>query len=382
MKRRANSHLVISLILGCTFTHALGGADHAVDDKPAKAVATADAQKGVDPDDALQMLVDGNRRFTAGETSMPKIDQLRRCETFGTGQHPFATILSCADSRVPPEIVFDQGIGDLFVIRIAGNVADTDELATIEYGAAHLGSRLVVVMGHTKCGAVTAVVDGAQVKGNLAGLLDNIGPAVALTKKQNPTLTGAPLVTRAIRANVFQSIEDLISNSPDLRAMMAEEKIKVVGAVYDIHSGTIDWLGQHPRQGALMAAPTKPKKNAGDDVMHEQTEAHETDARKVAHKDDHKDARKDDHSTDHSADHSTPPKKTVAPSKKPAAKSDVHGDGHSDAHGDAHGDAQKDAHTEITPVKSDDGTKRYVAIGAFAVGAVALSGVVVALMRK
>jgi carbonic anhydrase len=381
MKQHTFIHPMVGLALALICTHANAGSDHAASEPADKPASTIDAHaevaaKEVDPDDALQMLMDGNRRFTAGETSMPRIDQLRRCETFGNGQHPFATILSCADSRVPPEIVFDQGIGDLFVVRIAGNVADTDELATMEYGAAHLGSRLIVVMGHTKCGAVTAVVEGAKVGENLTGLLDNVVPPVVQTKKQNPTLKGSPLVARAIRANVLQSMQDIITNSPDLRAMMVEEKIKVVGAVYDIHSGTIDWLGEHPRQAALITGSKKNRPKTTDDAMHNQSEphsdAHEPDAHNM-----HTDAGLDAPSDEHAA----PQKKSAAPVKKAVVKTDAHSNAHhetdtTDAH--SHADKSPDKLTET----SADTTKRYIAIGAFTVGTLALSGVAVALIRK
>ncbi len=115
---------------------------------------------GITADEAMARLEAGNRRFCAGQSLHPQQQAERREETATQGQHPFAIVLSCSDSRVPPELLFDQGIGDLFVVRVAGNVAATDEIATIEYGAEHLGAQLCVVMGHSRCGAVTAVING------------------------------------------------------------------------------------------------------------------------------------------------------------------------------------------------------------------------------
>jgi carbonic anhydrase len=135
---------------------------------------------------------------------------------------------------------------------VAGNVADVDEVGTIEYGAGHLHSPLVVVLGHTKCGAVTAVVNGAKVSPNIAGLVDNIAPAVEQTKHSHPDLTGDALVASATEANVMQSIRDLLRSSEEMRHLVAEGRIRVVGAVYDLHNGTIQWLGEHPKQAELL----------------------------------------------------------------------------------------------------------------------------------
>jgi carbonic anhydrase len=205
------------------------------------------------PDEALRRLFEGNARFAEGTTQRPNQDQARRCLTFADGQHPYATILSCADSRVPPELLFDAGIGDLFVIRVAGNVADTDEIATIEYGVGHLGTPLVLVLGHNKCGAVTAVAQGAELHGNLPGLLDNITVPVRTLQQTHPSLSGTALVNAAVKANVYQAMQDLLLRSPDVAARVASGQVKLLGAVYDLHGGTIDLLGPHPEQTGLVA---------------------------------------------------------------------------------------------------------------------------------
>lgn len=222
-----------------------------------------DATHGPMPAQALARLTEGNGRFVAGESTHPNIDEDRRCLT-NAGQHPFATILSCSDSRAPVELLFDQGVGDLFTVRVAGNVSDTDEIATIEYGVGHLHTPLVVVLGHTKCGAVTAVVDGASLHGNLALLTDNIKPAAEKARHDHPQLAGAPLISQAIKANVYQSIADLLANSEEVRADVEAGKVQVVGAVYDIHSGVVQWLGEHPQQTALLNGQTKPAETQQD----------------------------------------------------------------------------------------------------------------------
>ncbi|MBF0152294.1 MAG: carbonic anhydrase [Magnetococcales bacterium] len=202
-------------------------------------LASADAAPGVSPDKALAMLKEGNARFLAGKSEHPNLTIKRITETSG-GQHPFATFISCSDSRVPVEEVFDRGIGDLFVIRVAGNVADTDEIGTAEYGSGHLGVSLIVVMGHTKCGAVTAVVTGAKVGGSIPKLVDNIIPAAERAKAKG--LKDDALILEATKENVRQSISDLTAHSEELAHMVKEGKIKIVGAMYHTESGRVDWL--------------------------------------------------------------------------------------------------------------------------------------------
>ncbi|MBL8747364.1 MAG: carbonic anhydrase [Phycisphaerae bacterium] len=214
------------------------------------------AAPGPTPDQAWLMLREGNARFASGNVVNPNTDAARRQEV-AEGQHPFAIILTCADSRVPAERLFDRGIGDLFVIRVAGNVSDTDEIGTIEYGAGHLNAPLAVVMGHSACGAVKAVASGAEVHGSIPGLVDNIIPAVEWVKKNRPGLAGEELINAAIEANVWQSIDDLFTRSEEVRGLVEANKLKVVGAVYDLASGKVRWLGEHPYQDRLLVAPTE-----------------------------------------------------------------------------------------------------------------------------
>ncbi len=214
-----------------------------------KLLWAGDAGHGTAPaisaDQALQLLKDGNTRFLAGKSEHPNLTPQRIADTSANGQHPFVTIISCSDSRVPVEHLFDRGIGDLFVIRVAGNVADTDEIGTAEYGTGHLFTPLILVLGHTKCGAVTAVVKGDKVGGSIPKLVDNIIPAAQRSKDKG--LTGDALIVDAIRENVYQSITDLLSHSEELSHLEHEGKVKVVGAVYHIEDGTVEWLNPESR---------------------------------------------------------------------------------------------------------------------------------------
>jgi carbonic anhydrase len=219
---------------------------------PGVSVASGDSP-GISPDEALKLLKDGNARYSSGKSIHPRMDSSRRNDTSTNGQHPFATILGCSDSRVPIEVIFDQGIGDIFPIRVAGNVCDVDEIGSIEYGVDHLGTPVMVVLGHTQCGAVTAVVTDAELHGSIPPLVDNIKPAAAAAKLKNPGVEGNDLVPMAVEANVFQSIEDLLKKSPATRQKVKDGKLQVIGAVYNLSTGGIKWLGTHPEQSALLS---------------------------------------------------------------------------------------------------------------------------------
>jgi carbonic anhydrase len=204
----------------------------------------------------LQQLQAGNERFVAGRTWHDH-QNLQRCmETAEKGQHPFATVLACSDSRVPVEELFDQGIGDLFIVRVAGNVSGQDETGSIEYGTEHLHTPLLVVLGHRECGAVTAAVKGAEAHGSIPALLAHIEPAVKRAQKDNPKAQGDELVSFAVQANVWHSIEELLEHSADLRELVRDGKVTIVGAVYDIRSAKVEWLGHHPAEKRLLADET------------------------------------------------------------------------------------------------------------------------------
>lgn len=206
------------------------------------AIRAADVKPTVSADEAIRLLTAGNERFAAGKPQRPNSDLDRVRSTAKNGQTPFATVLSCADSRVPVEAVFDRGIGDLFVVRVAGNVADPGTLGSMEYAAEHLGTPLIVVLGHTHCGAVKAAMDGAELHGNLSTLIDSIRPAVRKARAQHPEMAAEQLLDAAIAQNVRHQIDAAASKSPVLQQMVLHGKLKIVGAVYDIESGRVKWL--------------------------------------------------------------------------------------------------------------------------------------------
>ncbi len=204
--------------------------------------------------EALAQLREGNIRWASGETKNPHIDAERRKELAENGQKPFATILTCSDSRVPAERLFDQGVGDIFVVRVAGNVAGTSENGTVEYGVEHLETPVLVVLGHTKCGAVAATATKAEVGGNITAIIGQIQPAVDRAAKANPELSGKDLVPAAVKENVWQTVSDLLRRSAAVRKMVKSGELKIVGGVYDIASGKVEWMGEHPWQSELATA--------------------------------------------------------------------------------------------------------------------------------
>lgn len=249
MKTRTTVGLILvsALVLGSAHLATALGDPHA---SPAAAPALS-ARPNL-ADHALRMLQEGNDRFMAGKCNHPNTDVFRIADTGGNGQHPFAVVVTCADSRVPVERLFDRGVGDLFVIRVAGNICDPNEAGSIEYACEHLGSQLVVVMGHSKCGAVTAAISGGDAGKNINSLLDNIAPAVQSVRAAHAALAPADLVDAVVHENVWQSIEDMYRSSESMRELVSSGAVKVVGAVYDIQTGRVDWMGQHPMQTALV----------------------------------------------------------------------------------------------------------------------------------
>jgi carbonic anhydrase len=190
-------------------------------------------------DEAWNRLMAGNQRFVSGKLSHPNRDAFRRAEQ-AEHQTPFAIVLGCADSRVPPEIVFDEGIGDLFLVRVAGNTAADDTiLGSIEYGAAVLKCVLIVVLGHEECGAVKATVDlvtkGKTAPGHIGSVLQPIVPAVEAIRGKD-----ADPVQAAIRENVRRQVALLQASQPVLAGLVQGAKLKVVGAEYDITTGIVE----------------------------------------------------------------------------------------------------------------------------------------------
>ncbi|MEH1889354.1 MAG: carbonic anhydrase [Nostoc sp.] len=189
-------------------------------------------EEDITPDKALQELLDRNDRFANKKRRNPHQTYSRLVEV-AKGQKPFASILSCADSRVPSEIVFDQGLGDLFVCRVAGNIATREEIGSLEFGSLVLGSKVIIVVGHERCGAVDATIKGAQVPGQIGSLLEAIRPSVESTKEQS-----GDKVENACKANILSQIKKLKSSSV-LSKLIDEEKLIIVGGYYDLDTGKI-----------------------------------------------------------------------------------------------------------------------------------------------
>jgi carbonic anhydrase len=188
--------------------------------------------ESLNPDAALQKLMEGNQRFVQHQPQYPDQSALRLQEV-AQAQHPFATILSCADSRVPAEIVFDQGIGDIFDVRIAGNIATHEAIGSIEYAVVLLGSPLLMVMGHERCGAVTAAVQKESLLGDISTFVKAIKPAVKKVKDQP-----GDAVENAVVANVQYQIERL-KRSQLLTEQVRSGKLKIVGGRYDLDTGIV-----------------------------------------------------------------------------------------------------------------------------------------------
>jgi carbonic anhydrase len=202
--------------------------------------ALADAQSAypATPGEALARLQAGNERFIRGETIGH--DYLNGVKSTAAGQQPFAAIISCLDSRVPPEIVFDQGIGDVFVGRIAGNYVDTDLLGSLEFATAVVGAKLIVVLGHTDCGAVKGACDNVQL-GNLTHTLSNLAPAVYSVRgfAGSRTSGNGEFVSAVTHANVDLNVRGISERSAVIAELVAAGKVNIIGAVYDVASGQV-----------------------------------------------------------------------------------------------------------------------------------------------
>ena len=185
-------------------------------------------------DDALNELINGNKRFLSGK--MINTDYKDEIEETKAGQHPHSVILSCEDSRVPPEIIFDQGIGNIFVNRVAGNVEDVDMLGSIEYAVKIVGSKLIVVMGHKSCGAIHGAVDNIHL-GNLTNLLEEIRPSIT-----GDSLHMEEMLDETTKNNVKMTIDRILKKSKVISDLVNENKVKIVGAYYDVTNGQVIFL--------------------------------------------------------------------------------------------------------------------------------------------
>jgi carbonic anhydrase len=204
--------------------------------------AQAESVSGLQPDSVLQWLMTGNTQFSHGQFDAHGVDSSLRMHLSG-GQHPKAVIITCSDSRVPPELVFDKGLGDLFVIRVAGNIIDDAVLGSVEYAVEHLHTPLIVVMGHKNCGAISAAVSDLQdpaksgINNHIRALTDRIEQAVNTVNLDEKDMT-----RKALLSNVMFSVDLLRKSRPVLAEEVGKGDLRIEGAVYDVTSGKVEWL--------------------------------------------------------------------------------------------------------------------------------------------
>lgn len=189
--------------------------------------------------EALQLLRDGNKRFTAGNLAAKDMGKTRREELVSKGQDPFAIIITCSDSRVPPELLFDQALGDLFVIRTAGNIVDPIAVGSAEYAIEHLGVQLLVILGHSNCGAVKATVDGGEAPGSIAAIVSKIAPSVQ--KARAAGAAGDELYETSCLENVKAVINEIME-SHIVKHFIKDGKLTVIGAKYHLDSGEVEFI--------------------------------------------------------------------------------------------------------------------------------------------
>lgn len=222
--------LITAGLTGCASTSPSSGG-YTTMDKSTQSAMSSDA--------AIAALKDGNKRFVSG--NMVKRDLMKQVKSTGYGQFPMATIVSCIDSRAGPEIVFDQGIGDVFSARVAGNFVNEDILGSLEFASKAAGSKVIVVLGHTSCGAIKGACDDV-VLGNLTGMLAKIKPAVSeVISSGDRSSANDAFVQMVAEANVKRTVNDIMVKSPVLKAMAAAGEIKIVGAMLDVKSGVVTW---------------------------------------------------------------------------------------------------------------------------------------------
>ncbi|TVR39610.1 MAG: carbonic anhydrase [Cryomorphaceae bacterium] len=201
---------------------------------------TKELQDKITPKEAIELLKNGNKRFLEKRTAGR--DLLSQVEQTSSGQHPFAVVLSCIDSRVPAELVFDQGIGDIFSCRVAGNILNEDVLGSIEFACAAAGSKAIVVLGHTKCGAVKGACDKVEL-GNLTSLLNKIQPAVEAETQTTDDRSSAngEFVDRVAQLNVQHVMDEIHRRSPVLDEMIRSKQIAMIGGMYDVETGQVEF---------------------------------------------------------------------------------------------------------------------------------------------
>lgn len=189
--------------------------------------------------EALKKLIEGNRRYVAGQFADADLSASRRSDLRSNGQQPFAVVLTCSDSRVPPEHIFNQGLGDLFVIRVAGNVIDDVSLGSIEYGVEHLGSPLLLILGHDYCGAVKATIDGGEAPGKIGAIVDRIQPTATAVRQSGAS--GDELYRKVEDQNILAVIKE-IQASPIIKHLMEHGQLTLVGGKYHLDSGEVTFI--------------------------------------------------------------------------------------------------------------------------------------------
>lgn len=205
------------------------------------AIASGTTVAAITPEQALEKLMDGNRHYVKGDLdNLDKMSEAKNRTLLASGQAPYAIILACSDSRVPPEILFDKGLGEIFVIRVAGNIVDRHELGSIEYAVEHLGTKLIMVLGHERCGAVTAAfnANGVSDGSNIGSLIESIAPAVLETKAVGGTLE------ECIVTNINKVTEELEARSAIVKEGVESGVVKIVRAKYDLDDGKVTLLGE------------------------------------------------------------------------------------------------------------------------------------------
>ena len=219
-------------------------------DRDLTAPLTAETQAALTPMEVIQLLKDGNERFVNDEAL--ERDFMAQVRATGTGQYPMAAILGCIDSRVPHEIVFDKGVGDIFSARVAGNFVNTDILGSLEFATAAAGSKVIVVLGHTECGAVKGACDGVEL-GNLTATLSNISPAIyAVDDIEGPrTSENKDYVHAVAHQNVEMTVRNMVERSPIMRGLVEDGKLIVIGAMHNVATGEVEFMDD-----AMLSADT------------------------------------------------------------------------------------------------------------------------------
>jgi carbonic anhydrase len=209
------------------------------------------SQRKLSPDQALQKLQEGNNRFVHDQRTYPNLNS-DWLKIVSKGQNPFATVLTCSDSRVSPEHLFDAGLGDIFTICVAGNVCGPHEIASIEIGVDIMTTPVVVVLGHTQCGAVTIACNQKPLNNNIPDLIKKIQPAVEKTNQEFPQLSHPDKIEKTVITNIWQSIKDIFSQSALIKARVLQNEVKIIGALYHLENGIVEWLGEYPDQNSLI----------------------------------------------------------------------------------------------------------------------------------